>query len=93
MKRIFLYLLLFIACQQNTSTNILYSSEFDGIQYFGEDSFLLEGTDIPDSLKENKYDRLPISYKDLVREPVSLYRHSLNLRREVPIKCKAISNK
>ena len=59
-----------IACQQNTSTNILYSSEFDGIQYFGEDSFLLEGTDIPDSLKDSKYDRLPISYKDLVREPV-----------------------
>ena len=59
-----------IACQQNTSTNILYSSEFDGIQYFGEDSFLLEGTDIPDSLKDNKYDRLPASYKDLVREPV-----------------------
>ena len=44
MKRIFLYLLLFIACQQNTSTNILYSSEFDDIQYFGEDLFLLEGT-------------------------------------------------
>jgi len=43
-KRIFLYLLLFIACQQNTSTNILYSSEFDDIQYFGEDLFLLEGT-------------------------------------------------
>ena len=70
MKRIFLYLLLFIACQQNTSTNILYSSEFDDIKYFGEDSFLLEGTDIPDSLKENKYDRLPFSYKEDVREPV-----------------------
>ena len=72
MKRIFFCLLsiFIIACQQNTSTNILYSSEFDGIQYFGEDSFLLEGTNIADSLKDNKYDRLPASYKDLVREPV-----------------------
>ena len=31
---------------------------------------MLEGTDIPDSLKENKYDRLPASYKEIVREPV-----------------------
>ena len=72
MKRIFLCLLsiFIIACQQNPSTNILYSSDFDDIQYFSEDFFLLEGTDIPDSLKYNKYDRLPASYKELVREPV-----------------------
>lgn len=72
MKRIFfcsLFVFL-IACQQNTSNNILYSSKFDDIKYFGEDSFLLEGTDIADSLKENKYDRLPASYKGFVREPV-----------------------
>ena len=72
MKRIFfcsLFVFL-IACQQNTSNNILYSSKFDDIKYFGEDSFLLEGTDIEDSLKENKYDRLPASYKGFVREPV-----------------------
>lgn len=72
MKRIFfcsLFVFL-IACQQNTSNNILYSSKFDDIMYFGEDSFLLEGTDIADSLKENKYDRLPASYKGFVREPV-----------------------
>ena len=71
-KRIFfcsLFVFL-IACQQNTSNNILYSSKFDDIKYFGEDSFLLEGTDIADSLKENKYDRLPASYKGFVREPV-----------------------
>lgn len=71
-KRIFfcsLFVFL-IACQQNTSNNILYSSKFDDIKYFGEDSFLLEGTDVADSLKENKYDRLPASYKGFVREPV-----------------------
>lgn len=38
--------------------------------YYGEDFFTLEGTVIPDSLKENRYDRLPLSYKDIVREPV-----------------------
>ena len=75
MKRIFfcsLFVFL-IACQQNTSNNLLYSSKFDDIKYFGEDSFLLEGTDIADSLKENKYDRLPASYKGFVREPCLLY--------------------
>ena len=30
----------------------------------------MEGTLIPESLKENRYDRLPISYKDIVRKPV-----------------------
>lgn len=71
-KRIIFCLLFifFISCQQNQSVNILYSSEFDDIKYFGEDSFLLEGTDIADSIKENKYDRLPASYKNFVREPV-----------------------
>ena len=72
MKRILicLSLIFFIGCQENTSNNILYSSGFDDIKYFNDDSFLLEGTDIPDSLKENKYDRLPASYKEIVREPV-----------------------
>lgn len=32
--------------------------------------FLIEGTAIADSLKESPYDRLPISYKEKVREPV-----------------------
>ena len=41
-----------------------------GINYFGKDFFRLEGTLISDSLKENRYDRLPISYKKIVREPV-----------------------
>lgn len=38
--------------------------------YYGKEYFRLEGTSISDSLKENTYDRLPISYKSLVREPV-----------------------
>lgn len=40
------------------------------ITYFGRDHFIIEGTSISDSLKESPYDRLPISYKDKVREPV-----------------------
>jgi lysophospholipase L1-like esterase len=40
------------------------------ISYYGKDFFRLEGTLIPDSLKENPYDRLPLSYKAIVREPV-----------------------
>ena len=38
--------------------------------YYGEGFFILEGTEIPDSLKENRYDRLPLSYKEIVRKPV-----------------------
>jgi len=40
------------------------------ISYFGREHFLIEGTAIADSLKESPYDRLPISYKEKVREPV-----------------------
>ena len=40
------------------------------IIYHGRQHFLIEGTAISDSLKESPYDRLPISYKEKVREPV-----------------------
>ena len=82
MKRIFLYLsfAFFIGCQENTCNNILYSCDFNNIKYYGEESFLLEGTFIHDSLKENRYDRLPASYKELVRQPVwDLSKHSSGL--------------
>ena len=38
--------------------------------YYGREHFLIEGIAIADSLKESPYDRLPISYKEKVREPV-----------------------
>ena len=40
------------------------------IKYYGKDFFLLEGTIVSDSLKENRYDRLPVSYKKIVRKPL-----------------------
>ena len=40
------------------------------IKYYGRDAFLIEGTVLADSLKESPYDRLPLSYKEIVREPV-----------------------
>lgn len=39
-------------------------------KYYGKESFLIEGTPFPDSIKENTYDRFPISYKNKVRQPV-----------------------
>ena len=42
----------------------------DTLSYYGREDFLIEGTAIADSLKESPYDRLPISYKEKVREPV-----------------------
>ena len=38
--------------------------------YYGRQHFLIEGTAISDFLKESPYDRLPISYKEKVRDPV-----------------------
>ena len=61
----YFYLLLFLSFPI-----LAISQELTNPIYYGEDFFLLEGTLIPDSLKENRYDRLPISYKEVVREPV-----------------------
>jgi len=46
------------------------STKDNNISYYGRKHFLIEGTAIADSLKESPYDRLPISYKEKVREPV-----------------------
>ena len=66
MKKILLLIMLgsMVSFGQN------YSLISKDINYFGKDFFRLEGTLISDSLKENRYDRLPISYKEIVREPV-----------------------
>lgn len=47
-----------------------FSQEEKPLDFHGREYFLLEGTLIENSLKENPYHRLPASYKDKVREPV-----------------------
>lgn len=51
------------------SQNPVISSE-NKIKYYDHDFFLIEGTTFTDSVKENLYDRFPLSYKDKVRGPV-----------------------
>ena len=65
-EKLFLFLFLIPALSVG-QTNPFDSAD---IVYYGKDSFLLEGTIVPDSLKENSYDRLPLSYKSIVRPPV-----------------------
>ena len=64
MKKLFILLLLIplFSVGQNSS------QISKNIIYYGKDFFRLEGTVIPDSLKENRYDRLPFSYKNIVRD-------------------------
>ena len=46
------------------------TSEKSSIKYYDHDFFLIEGTTFTDSVKENLYDRLPLSYKGKVRDAV-----------------------
>ena len=46
------------------------SQEAHQTKFYGKEHFLIEGTIINDHLKESPYDRLPFSYKELVRAPV-----------------------
>ena len=58
-----LYLLLLICSS-------ISAQEIDQTKYYGKEYFLIEGTIVEEHLKESPYDRLPASYKELVREPV-----------------------
>ena len=64
--KLFIFLFL-IPGLSSAQTNLNDSYE---IIYYGKDTFLLEGTIVHDSLKENTFDRLPLSYKSIVRPPV-----------------------
>ena len=48
----------------------IQSQTLENAIFYGREYFTLEGTTIPDSLKQHPYDRLPLSYKDKVRGPV-----------------------
>ena len=40
------------------------------LKYYSKEYFLIEGTTFTDSVKENTYDRIPVSYKNKVRTPI-----------------------
>ena len=65
-----LFLVGSISFGQNVAPGQYDSKTSREIKYYGKNFFSLEGTLIPDSLKQNRYDRLPISYKEIVRKPV-----------------------
>lgn len=50
--------------------NSVSAQEINQTEFYGKEYFLIEGTIVEDHLKESPYDRLPISYKELVRTPV-----------------------
>ena len=58
-----LYLLLLICSS-------ISAQEIDQTKYYGKEYFLIEGSIVEEHLKESPYDRLPASFKELVREPV-----------------------
>ena len=61
-------LLFFLVCIPILSYS--FNDNVKDITYYGMDFFIIEGSSIADSLKESSYDRLPKSYKSIVREPV-----------------------
>ena len=48
----------------------IISQETYQTKFYGKEHFLIEGTIVPNHLKESPYDRLPASYKEIVRTPV-----------------------
>jgi hypothetical protein len=61
----YLILLFFIVV-----VNVSHAQQKAETKYYNEKYFLVEGTTFMDSVKENLYDRLPVSYKNKVRKPV-----------------------
>ena len=60
----------YIICLMLIVSQSINSQEAHQTKFYGNEYFLIEGTTIPDHLKESPYDRLPASYKELVRTPV-----------------------
>ena len=48
----------------------IFSQETQQTKFYGKEHFLIEGTIVAEHLKESPCDRLPASYKELVRTPV-----------------------
>lgn len=65
-----LLLLLFHVFEQGIFAQTTPPVTAENIAYYDQQFFLIEGTPFSTSVKENIYDRLPLSYKDKVRVPV-----------------------
>ena len=65
-----LLLLLFHVFEQGIFAQNTPPVTAENITYYDQQFFLIEGTPFAASVKENIYDRLPLSYKDKVRVPV-----------------------
>ncbi|SKB85905.1 SGNH/GDSL hydrolase family protein [Daejeonella lutea] len=68
MKRCFYIFLL--CCSYSLSIAQEAPAKKDNSKYYGKESFLIEGTGIPESEKESPYDRLPLASKGKVRQAV-----------------------
>ena len=53
-----------------TFADHLHAQDSPTTSYYGQDHFILEGTDVAEKLKENRYDRLPLALKETVRPAV-----------------------
>jgi hypothetical protein len=62
--------IVFFFCLYTFCTAQERPAQKDNTRYYGKESFLIEGTGIPESAKESPYDRLPLSSKGKVRQPV-----------------------
>jgi hypothetical protein len=68
MKQSLILLVIFCSTALSFGQNAMADGET--IKYYDEQYFLIEGTTFTDSVKENLYDRFPVSYKNKVRPPV-----------------------
>lgn len=62
--------LLILACISTSAISQEAPAKKENVKYYGKESFIIEGTGVPESEKESPYDRLPASYKEKVRKPV-----------------------
>ena len=62
--------IIILCCLYSFSIAQQIPAKKDNTQYCGKESFLIEGTGVPESAKESPYDRLPLSSKGKVRQAV-----------------------
>ena len=66
----YIMILIFSGIFTFTAAQNINSEKGEKTKYYNKEYFLIEGTTFTDSVKENTYDRFPISYKNKVRNPV-----------------------